>query len=69
MTLAQDNGQIALSVADDGIGITPEEQDKIFRRFYQADPSRCGNGTGLGLSMAAEIAQFHGGSIRVESEP
>ena len=69
VTLAQDNGQIALSVADDGIGIAPEEQDKIFRRFYQADPSRCGNGTGLGLSMAAEIAQFHGGSIRVESEP
>lgn len=59
---------ITLSVADDGIGISPEEQKKIFRRFYQADNSRSGQGTGLGLAMAAEIAQFHGGKIEVESE-
>lgn len=59
---------ITLSVADDGIGILPEEQEKIFRRFYQADNSRSGQGTGLGLAMAAEIAQFHGGKIEVESE-
>ena len=58
-----------LSVCDNGIGIFPEEQTKIFRRFYQADNSHSGLGTGLGLSMAYEIAQFHGGEIRVESEP
>jgi signal transduction histidine kinase len=58
-----------LSVCDNGIGILPEEQTKIFRRFYQADNSHSGLGTGLGLSMAYEIAQFHGGEIRVESEP
>lgn len=60
---------VALSVADDGIGIAPEEQEKIFRRFYQVDGSRTGTGTGLGLSMAWEIAQFHGGSVRLESTP
>lgn len=58
-----------LSVSDNGIGISEEEQPKIFRRFYQADNSHSGLGTGLGLSMAYEIAQFHGGEIYVESEP
>lgn len=61
--------EIALSVSDDGIGIAKEEQQKIFRRFYQADNSRSNIGTGLGLSMVYEIAQFHGGKICVESEP
>lgn len=60
--------EVELSVADDGIGIAPEEQTKIFRRFYQADNSRSGNGTGLGLSMVYEIVQFHDGTICVESE-
>ena len=61
--------EILLSVADDGIGIAPEDQEKIFGRFYQADPSRSGEGVGLGLAIAAEIVQFHQGSIRVESTP
>lgn len=59
---------IELSVADDGIGVAREEQEKIFRRFYQSDYSRSGVGMGLGLSMAYEIAKFHGGRIQVESE-
>ncbi len=59
---------IELSVADDGIGIAPEEQGKVFRRFYQADNSRSGIGTGLGLSMVQEIVRFHGGRVEVESE-
>lgn len=61
--------EIELSVADDGIGIAKEEQEKIFDRFYQVDSSHSGAGTGLGLSMAQEIARFHGGRIVVESEP
>lgn len=60
--------EVELSVSDDGIGIALEEQTKIFRRFYQADNSRSGSGTGLGLSMVYEIVQFHNGAIRVESE-
>ncbi len=58
---------LELSVADDGIGIAPEEQGKIFKRFYQADRSRTGVGTGLGLSMVSEIVRFHGGRVSVES--
>ena len=58
-----------LSVSDDGIGIAEEEQEKIFRRFYQSDHSRCGTGAGLRLAMVEEIAKFHNGSVRVESEP
>ena len=60
--------EISLSVSDDGIGIAKEEQPKIFRRFYQIDSSRTSAGTGLGLSMVYEIAQFHNGEIKVESE-
>ncbi len=59
--------QITLSVSDDGIGIAQEEQLKIFQRFYQADTSHSGSGTGLGLSMADQIVRFHKGSIRVDS--
>lgn len=67
--LKEGEEQIELSVSDNGIGIEQEEQKKIFRRFYQADTSRNGQGTGLGLSMVLEIAQIHGGKVEVESTP
>ncbi len=56
-----------LTVSDDGIGISPQNRERIFERFYQADTSRSNEGTGLGLSMAQEIASMHGGSISVDS--
>lgn len=68
VSLKRQEQEIELSVSDDGMGIAPEEQEKIFRRFYQADHSRSGSGTGLGLSMVYEIVQFHEGTISVESE-
>ena len=61
--------RVELSVTDDGIGIAKEEQEKIFRRFYQVDTARSSRGTGLGLSMVREIAWLHGGEVKVESEP
>ncbi len=67
VSLLEDEENIVLSVKDDGIGIEPEAQEKIFKRFYQADNSRHGEGTGLGLSMVKEIAAFHGGTVSVES--
>ena len=62
--------EIQISVKDDGIGISKDEQDKIWQRFYQVDSSRSGdNGTGLGLSMVKKIAEIHGGYMSLKSEP
>jgi signal transduction histidine kinase len=62
--LGQENGNIAVSVADTGPGITPEERERIFRPFW----SRDGRGTGLGLAIANELAQALGGRIELETE-
>ncbi|MCD7954823.1 MAG: HAMP domain-containing histidine kinase [Lachnospiraceae bacterium] len=63
-----DKHSVTLSVRDDGIGIAPDQLKSIFRRFYQVDPSRSGGGSGLGLAMVQEIADFHGGTVTVDSE-
>ncbi len=58
-----------LSVQDNGIGISPENQEKIWNRFYQIDSSRGSDeGTGLGLSMVKQIAKLHGGFMSLESK-
>ncbi len=64
---AQD-GDALLTVSDNGIGVAPEQQEKIFRRLYQAAADRSGDGLGLGLAMARQIARLHGGEITVLSE-
>jgi two-component system phosphate regulon sensor histidine kinase PhoR len=63
-------GSVRISVADQGIGISPNDLPRIFERFYRADKSRSGeqSGTGLGLSIVKHIAQLHGGSVEAESE-
>ena len=68
-TGASERRSLSLSVEDDGIGISKEEQKHIFQRFYQVDPSRSGAGTGLGLSMIQQIAEFHNGTVTVKSAP
>jgi signal transduction histidine kinase len=65
LALAAANGTISVSVADTGPGITPGEQERIFRPFW----SRDGAGTGLGLAIARELAVALGGRIELESEP
>jgi two-component system, OmpR family, phosphate regulon sensor histidine kinase PhoR len=59
-----------LSVEDDGPGIPPEAQDRVFERFYRVDRARSREtgGTGLGLSIVKHIVQAHGGEVWVESE-
>ncbi|MEE8637608.1 MAG: HAMP domain-containing sensor histidine kinase, partial [Candidatus Margulisiibacteriota bacterium] len=61
---------VQLQVMDDGIGISKENLEKVFEKFYQVDSSytRAVGGTGLGLSIAKEIAEAHGGKVWVESE-
>jgi heavy metal sensor kinase len=56
-----------LDVKDTGPGITSEEQEHIFERFYRGDPVRSRGGTGLGLALACSIVQLHHGQITVES--
>lgn len=61
-----------VSVADNGPGLDPADQVKIFERFYRADSSRTRSvkteGSGLGLSIVKAIMQAHGGDVRVQSE-
>ncbi|MBQ8647360.1 MAG: two-component sensor histidine kinase [Oscillospiraceae bacterium] len=64
-------GRPALCVTDDGIGIPPEHQSRIFERFYRVDKSRskATGGTGLGLAIVKHIALMHSASIRLKSRP
>jgi two-component system phosphate regulon sensor histidine kinase PhoR len=59
-----------IRVSDTGMGLTPEEQKQLFKRFYRGDPGRSRpHGVGLGLAITQELVQAHGGSIRVSSAP
>ena len=62
--------RVRITVHDTGIGIPPDEQEKIFDQFYQVDrgEKRAYRGTGLGLSISRHIVERHDGSISVESE-
>ncbi|MDP9343622.1 MAG: HAMP domain-containing histidine kinase [Actinomycetota bacterium] len=65
------DGTATIEVADQGPGLPPEEEARVFERFYRGDPSRSrgSGGTGLGLSIAAAIVEAHGGRIAVSTQP
>ena len=65
--VGQEDGSAVLEVSDDGIGIAEDQLPLVFERFHRADPSRTEGGAGLGLSIAHQIAESHGGEIRAES--
>ena len=67
ITLQKKQGLIIGCVQDNGIGIAPENLEKVWERFWQADSARSASGAGLGLSMVKWIVQAHGGNIQVES--
>ena len=67
VSVRQKNGQAMILVKDTGIGISPENQEKIFDPFFRVDKSRSRamGGAGLGLALVDSIAQEHGGSVKV----
>ncbi|WP_022869130.1 sensor histidine kinase [Schaalia vaccimaxillae] len=68
--IIDEDGLVSVSVVDSGIGISEEEQERIFERFYRVDPARSRNtgGTGLGLSIVKHVASDHGGTVTVWSK-
>ena len=68
---AQVNGDVRLRVRDTGIGIAPEDQQRIFEEFQQArrQTAQSREGTGLGLTLSKRFVELHGGTLTVESEP
>ncbi|MCW2939227.1 MAG: histidine kinase [Actinomycetia bacterium] len=60
---------VILEVADHGPGMTAEEADRIFERFYRADKARSSGGTGLGLAIVAAMVAAHGGTVTVDTAP
>lgn len=67
--VGEEDGRAVLEVSDTGIGIAEDQVPLVFERFHRADPSRTEGGAGLGLSIARQIAESHGGEIHVRSHP
>jgi signal transduction histidine kinase len=64
------NGEVWVSVADTGPGVAPEDRERIFEEFQQADVGpRLSEGTGLGLALSKRFVELHGGRIWVDCEP
>ena len=68
VTISKRDSRIHLEVRDAGPGVPQGSEERIFERFYRADPARSGEGTGLGLSIARAIIEAHGGTIRATSQ-
>ena len=64
-------GLIAISVTDQGEGLSPEDQERVFERFYRVDAARSRHtgGTGLGLSIVKHVVSNHGGEVTLWSQP
>jgi two-component system sensor histidine kinase SenX3 len=66
-----EDGFVEIAVTDRGMGIAPDQQQRVFERFYRADParSRMTGGTGLGLAIVKHVAANHGGEVKLWSLP
>ncbi|MFL6139609.1 MAG: sensor histidine kinase [Frankiaceae bacterium] len=71
VSLGTGDGWAVLAVSDEGPGIAPEAAERVFERFYRADPSRhsADGGSGLGLSIVASLVAAHGGRVELDTEP
>lgn len=71
VSVEREAGAVSITVADDGPGISPSEQGRIFERFFRADAVRNSSihGSGLGLAISRDIARAHGGDITMTTQP
>jgi two-component system OmpR family sensor kinase len=71
VTVGREDGTAVIEVADEGPGMSDEELERVFERFYRADPARARatGGVGLGLSIVAAVAEAYGGSVAAQSVP
>jgi signal transduction histidine kinase len=60
--------KVLIAIEDQGIGMTPEQLERVFEKFYRANPSGSIPGTGLGMAIIKSIIEQHGGSIMLDSE-
>jgi two-component system sensor histidine kinase MtrB len=67
--VAQDDEHVSLAVRDFGVGLSGDENLRVFDRFWRADPARTQGGTGLGLPISREDAALHGGSLQAWGRP
>lgn len=68
VAIRERDGDVEVSFRNHGNPIAPEQQEKIFRKFYQADESHAGEGNGVGLAVVKRIVTLHGGSVAVDSD-
>jgi signal transduction histidine kinase len=71
VSAAREQGWLAISVSDTGVGIAPEHLPHVFDRFYRVDESRSrsSGGSGIGLTIVRRLVEAHGGTIRADSRP
>jgi two-component system OmpR family sensor kinase len=67
--LIESSPAAVLEVVDRGPGMPAEQAERVFERFYRADPARGRGGTGLGLAIVAGLVEAHGGTVAVETAP
>ena len=68
ISLNREGDEIVAAVSDDGPGVPAEEHDKLFRRFYRREASRTRPGYGLGLALAAAVAELHGARMIIDNK-
>jgi len=67
VSISSNEKEVSVSISDQGIGMDEQTAEKVFDKFFQADPSRFTAGNGLGLTLAKRIVDIHGGTITVKS--